>query len=505
MGHMNPERAAMINGWKDRDRNDRSDRHRDRPRDRDITAPHYDSANRISKPSRQPQNKTTTPAATAAATRYLTQDEQAEQFVAEEDKFVLKQAKKKADIRIREKRAKPIDYLAFALRWVDPDRDVFDDDDADIDIPIPHPEAVIRDLNESQLQELDEDIRSYHTLEVNERNRKYWTALLALCTDRRKKLKPLPPEGRAVSAVAPEVDRILAPKTLTQLEALEMQIRAKLQSNEPIDTDYWEELLKSLLIYKAKAQLKEVCSAIKDARVQLLRLRDPERAKELEGSDGFLDAIPTAGKSSSKALVPASKTGASSSSAPPPGTARFASTGNEDFSQASKALLDREVARGVSENEEIFTAEEAVPGIPRPIWADKYRPRKPRYFNRVIMGYEWNKYNQTHYDHSNPPPKVVQGYRFNIFYPDLIDKTKAPTYKIIRDDGRKKGESNAPAGKEDTCLIRFIAGPPYEDIAFRIVDREWDYSAKKERGFKSCFDKGILQLHFMFKKIYYRK
>ena len=41
-------------------------------------------------------------------------------------------------------------------------------------------------------------------------------------------------------------------------------------------------------------------------------------------------------------------------------------------------------------------------------WHDKYRPRKPKYFNRVHTGYEWNKYNQTHYDHDNPPPKVVQ-------------------------------------------------------------------------------------------------
>jgi hypothetical protein len=105
------------------------------------------------------------------------------------------------------------------------------------------------------------------------------------------------------------------------------------------------------------------------------------------------------------------------------------------------------------------------------------------------MGYEWNKYNQTHYDYDNPPPKVVQGYKFNIFYPDLIDKTKAPTYKIERENGRKRGQSFAPAGEEDTCLIRFISGPPYEDLAFRIVDKEWDYSAKRERGFKSSFDK----------------
>lgn len=63
-------------------------------------------------------------------------------------------------------------------------------------------------------------------------------------------------------------------------------------------------------------------------------------------------------------------------------------------------------------------------------WNEKYRPRKPKYFNRVHTGYEWNKYNQTHYDHDNPPPKVVQGYKFNIFYPDLIDKAEAPTYTL---------------------------------------------------------------------------
>lgn len=175
--------------------------------------------------------------------------------------------------------------------------------------------------------------------------------------------------------------------------------------------------------------------------------------------------------------------------APASGVSRFAPASNEDFSSATKALYEREVARGVQEDEEIFAGEEEVSTVSKPQWASKHRPRKPRYFNRVQMGYEWNKYNQTHYDHDNPPPKVVQGYKFNIFYPDLIDKVKAPTYRIERENGRKRGESFAPAGEEDTCLIRFISGPPYEDLAFRIVDKEWDYSAKKERGFRSSFDK----------------
>ena len=101
-------------------------------------------------------------------------------------------------------------------------------------------------------------------------------------------------------------------------------------------------------------------------------------------------------------------------------------------------------------------------------------------------GYEWNKYNQTHYDEDNPPPKVVRGYKFNIFYPDLIDKTKTPTYKIIKDQGYP-----------ETVVLKFSAGPPYEDVAFRIVNREWELSHR--RGCRSSFDKGVLQLHFQFR------
>jgi hypothetical protein len=75
------------------------------------------------------------------------------------------------------------------------------------------------------------------------------------------------------------------------------------------------------------------------------------------------------------------------------------------------------------------------------------------------------------YDHAS---KVANQnmLQFNIFYPDLIDKSKAPTYKIIKEPGN-----------DDTVLLYFTAGPPYEDIAFRIVNREWEYSHKR---FVSC-------------------
>ncbi|KAE8391907.1 mid region of cactin-domain-containing protein [Aspergillus alliaceus] len=489
----------------------------------------------------------------------LQEDEQVREWVAQEDIFVLKQAKKKAEIRVKEGRAKPIDWLTVTLRFIDPTRNPLDDEIADSDLDIVDPDGVFEGLSQSQLFDLEKDIDTFLGLEANSQNRDFWKTMRIICRERQKTTAP---EGRALSSVAADINRLLSPKSYEQLQTLEAQVKKKLNSNEPIDTDYWEELLRSLTVWKARAKVKRVFEAVIDERIRglrqqqreeaesvqaklaplapviqpsiadpqtrldevfcgldpdpLLQIRPEDKVLEIVDETSFLDQVARERKKVLKmGFVPLRQRQAEKSSAiavnqtpnipVSTGSARFSAIPNEDFSQATKALYERELAKGVSENEEIFAAEEAVSTSSRPQWANKYRPRKPRYFNRVQMGYEWNKYNQTHYDHDNPPPKVVQGYKFNIFYPDLIDKTKAPTYRIEREHGRKRGQSFAAAGEEDTCLIRFMAGPPYEDIAFRIVDKEWDYSAKRERGFKSTFDKGILQLHFQFKRIYYRK
>ncbi|KKZ61044.1 hypothetical protein EMCG_00622 [[Emmonsia] crescens] len=494
----------------------------------------------------------------------LQEDEKMREWVAQEDDFVLKQAKKKAEIRVKEGRAKPIDWLTITLRVIDPTRDPLDDEIADSELDLIDPDGVFEGLSPDQLRDLEADIDTFLTLEKHPKNRDFWKTMKIVCGDRRQKSQASGPEGRAMNSVADDINRLLSPKSYEELGTLETQIRRKLDSKDPIDTDYWEQLLRSLTVWKARSKLKKVYQAVIDGRINglrkqqreeaeavqkklaplaplsvannstlptdaqkkeimleldpepLLHLRPQDKSYEILDEETFLSKVAldrqkilkmgfvplrhrTTEKQSVLATVPTVDTSAAQF------TSRFAAIPNEDFSQATKALYEREVARGVSENEEIFAGEEAVSTTAKPTWANKYRPRKPRYFNRVQMGYEWNKYNQTHYDYDNPPPKVVQGYKFNIFYPDLIDKTKAPTYKIERENGRKRGQSFAPAGEEDTCLIRFIAGPPYEDLAFRIVDKEWDYSAKRERGFKSSFDKGILQLHFQFKKIYYRK
>lgn len=371
-----------------------------------------------------------------------------------------------------------------------------------------------------------------------------------ICQDRQKSFKTAQSSARGVSSVSGNIDKLLAPKTLAELQKLEGQIRTKLSSNEPIDTDYWEHLLQSLLIYKARANLRRVTQSILESRLgglrkqqvaeadalksrleaklrvaaqggesgpsileneshddrhaldpePLLRLRPKDKALESSAEKQFAQSLVEDRRKVLKlGYVPGQKRSNDPGSDLEPSSKRQRTGDAGDVKNS--VTFDREVARGLSDNEELITTEVPVETKNKHLWPADVRPRKPQYFNRCILGYEWNKYNQTHYDHDNPPPKVVQGYKFNILYPDLLDKTRAPTYKIEREGGRRRGEVTAKAGEDDTCIIRFVAGAPYEDIAFKIVDREWDYSAKRERGFRSLFDKGILQLHFQFKKV----
>ncbi|CAM0142374.1 hypothetical protein VKS41_002132 [Umbelopsis sp. WA50703] len=481
---------------------------------------------------------------------------------AKEDEFHLEQAKKRAEIRIREGRAKPIDILAMNMRLANEADKV--EDAIDLEVDLDEPYTIFDNLSLAETEELHRDIQMYLSLEKNEESLEFWRAMLIVSADIIEKMTT-DPEQRALGGVSESVKSdiavLLSNKSLDQLTALQSQVTKKLQSNEPIDVEYWENLLKELFIYKAKAKLRDMHQVLLTKRLEQLRLRQrleaekvqkeleevlamhghvrgrgvqagegleaepvdeelteeqdkrfeetveedeaedsiryergmsPELFTKLSNEDKELEIIDTA--DDLNRLLEARRKVMSSKVIPArskPKPVRQEVVAGETSSVAADVLFDQEAAKGIDEDEEMFNIEAEL-AKEAYLWQDKYRPRKPRYFNRVHTGYEWNKYNQTHYDQDNPPPKVVQGYKFNIFYPDLIDKSTAPTYFIEKD----------PTNPE-IVTIRFHAGPPYEDVAFRIVNREWEYSHKK--GFKSAFDRGILSLHFHFKREFYRK
>ena len=383
----------------------------------------------------------------AMQTRRMTaaDDAASAEWIAQEDAFMLQQAKTRAAIRQRERRAKPIDIAVLNLLWSDPAGADAADEELDQELGAPY--DVLQTLLPSELDELYDDASAFARLERDPRAMSYWSDVLLLCNERRMA------RGRAERldpSIAAETDALLADKTDAELLELQTSIRTKLASGEPLEVEYWESMLRRIVSWRAVARLRAVHAAMCAARAQRVQERQRLEAQRQHA-----------------AMAEELEAGAVPLDAP------------RDTWDAAE--MEHEAARAMGVDEEAFNEDVRIVQ-PASKWEDKYRARKPRYFNRVHTGFEWNRYNQTHYDAANPPPKVVQGYKFNIFYPDLIDPTQAPTYRVVRDtsDG-------------DTVLLRFSAGPPYEDVGFRIVDREWDFSHK--RGFRCVFERGVLQLY----------
>ncbi|KAG2158911.1 mid region of cactin-domain-containing protein [Suillus bovinus] len=477
----------------------------------------------------------------------MAESAQMSEWIAKDGEFQLEQERSRAAIRIREKRAKAIDFLALNLRYAHPLDEDDVEDDAGLEIDLDEPYNILDNLSPDQIDELHDDIERYLSLETSEVDIDFWTNMMVVCKDRIDRIKASECMGvEAAVTVESEITTLLSGKSYDHLATLQKQIQAKLASSEPIDTDYWEGLLKRLLVWKAKAKLKSLHEVVVRNRLEQLRKRQRDEALHAQEellagvarsvAQGLKDVnyvvpVTTAeadtqedvepyDRSMSPSLIDITKltederqidivtelddlrallkqrrTVAASRFVPKAAQPMVEVEAPEVASGAdlaSEALYRAEAERELDEEEELFNLEENIANPTSYNWEDKYRPRKPRYFNRVHTGYEWNKYNQTHYDVDNPPPKVVQGYKFNIFYPDLIDKSKAPTYKIVREPGN-----------EDTVLLHFSAGPPYEDIGFRIVNREWEFSHK--RGFRSSFDRGCLSLWFNFRRNFYRK
>jgi len=75
---------------------------------------------------------------------------------------------------------------------------------------------------------------------------------------------------------------------LPELAALEQQINIKLSSNEPIDVEYWEQLLRSITVYKSKAELDSVYKSVIRGRLRDLQ---EEQCAEAELSKTKLSFI----------------------------------------------------------------------------------------------------------------------------------------------------------------------------------------------------------------------
>lgn len=122
-----------------------------------------------------------------------------------------------------------------------------------------------------------------------------------ICRDRQKTSTP---QGRALSSVAADINRLLSPKTYEQLQTLEVQVKRKLNSNEPIDTDYWEELLRSLTVWKARARLRNVYQDVIEERVRELRKQQKAEAESIREKLAPLAPLVSASDQSQESVDP---------------------------------------------------------------------------------------------------------------------------------------------------------------------------------------------------------
>lgn len=419
-------------------------------------------------------------------------------WVQKEEEFHLQQQRHRSAIRLVDGREKPIDVLAknlFLFGLSDAQRkqsftkyqerfNAMDAVDA-LEGELEEPYLLLKMLKLNELQELLLDIDAFRQLERevggsnnhNEGNAiliRYWDNMHTVTVDEIEYVKSGGETGPHAKMIH-DVSEIFRGQSLGDLDKMRQEIESKLKRNRPeeegYDRKYWTFVRDQVLVHIAKAELSDLHAKMLVRQLERLERKKEELASHnaTQEHDATRIGVGEQPNQSNETLQ------------------QYPSDHNQELpwvpDNVSPEFGDLEEELGLSGEVDLQ--------VQNYQWQDRYRPRKPRYFNRVKSGYDWSKYNQTHYDKDNPPPKVVQGYKFNIFYPDLIDTTKTPQYKL------------EAADSDEYCIIRFHAGPPYEDIAFKIVNREWNRSRK--RGFKCTFERGVLSLYFSFTTHWYRK
>lgn len=118
------------------------------------------------------QNPKPNPQSTVPSKRSAEAQEAA--WVADEDRFVLQQAKRKASIRVRAGRAQPIDLLAVTLQAIDPLQAAADEDGEGSELQVVDPEGVFEGLDEVGLAELQRGIDTYLALEKSRSSLDFW-------------------------------------------------------------------------------------------------------------------------------------------------------------------------------------------------------------------------------------------------------------------------------------------------------------------------------------------
>lgn len=345
----------------------------------------------------------------------MREQENYDDWIRKEEEFHLTQQKQRSAIRLVEGREKPIDILAknVLLFFGSSSSSSASDDPHQVGVKyrekynaleemqaleaeLDEPQNILKNLRIDELRSLLEEVQNFCQLEreagSSERSEilEYWEALEKNVKDEITCIQTGGENGTH-SKMARDVYEMLDGKSKAALIKMKEEIIAKLSSNttttlSSADLDYWRNVLRHLEVYRAKQDLSEMHSKMLVKQLEKLEKRKEALAEE-SSADILTQKMDSSGDNNTKS-----------------NGERPSNTDNSISSGLPTGDLE----------EELGLTSEVVSGTENYVWQERYRPRKPRYFNRVKTGYDWNKYNQTHYDHDNPPPKTVQGYKVTI-------------------------------------------------------------------------------------------
>ncbi len=323
------------------------------------------------------------------------------------------------------------------------------------DMDLIQPATLVRELSADELRALIEDISGVVEWEPKSRiegtshnTREYWQGVDLLVRDQLQLTRD--ENGAVHHAIQEDIDAIFDGKNYKELCELEQQIQGTIDSGQVADEEYWHGVLKRLVVFKAHMMVREVHRVVmRDRQARVTAKYGAEKWQSLTGVMRDQEEYLKSGTRDQSAVTRVKNVIRTHlkqyrdlrAGAPEREESSQSEAENEMASEVrpggvvmnEQEMLAMEQARGLDENEELFNQDypishvkrnnsEALPSMAniaalmsgQSSTADKYKPRKPKYYNRVKSGYEWNKYNQTHYDQDNPPPKVIQGYQFNV-------------------------------------------------------------------------------------------
>ena len=372
----------------------------------------------------------------------LRESQQYSDWQSKEESFLLEQIEMKSKLRLIDYRMKPIDRLVKNIVLVETSKMVvklnsdinnknkielkpYDYSLLQLRLENRTPIDIINQLSINELRDLIEDIESFIVFELSKSfslYKHYWESLKIIVKtiihkeqlfyrnkdddnddgDGDNHLRGNRNSSNSIGvhdSIAKDVSELLNGKDVNELDDLEKDINKNIRDGHGTDIEYWELLKTEISIQRSKTVVDNIHQ---DLIKQYINMNREVKAYLIANN-----IISDDNKNSSSI------------------SSDTKDQDNDNGDNSQKIVLNEELDE---REEKMKISDEIQVTTTNYWWKDKYRPRKPRYFNRVKTGWDRTKYNLTHYDKDNPPPKMIQGYKFTLFFPDLIDKQKTPRY-----------------------------------------------------------------------------